>query len=93
MTPAWFGGYAIGPPAAAHLLGAPPAPVRTTAWSPQPQATFADAMALGRRAWGRADHWALSGAHPEVVKLPRSLLERLTEALCDAASLDKVELR
>jgi hypothetical protein len=84
-TPAVFGRYSIVTLAAAHLIGDRPAPVRTTAWYPDPPATFSDAMALVRRALWRADHSPISGAQPDVVKIPRSLLERVTDALCYAA--------
>jgi DDE superfamily endonuclease len=84
-TPAGFGLYSIVTLAAAHLIGDQPAPVRTTAWYPKQQATFPDAIAFVRRSWWRADHFPISGAPPEVVKIPRSLLERFTDALCYAA--------
>jgi hypothetical protein len=84
-TPALFGLYSIVTLAAAHLLGDQPAPIRTTAWYPKQQATFSDAIALVRRALWRADHFSISGAQPEVVKIPRSLFERFTDALCYAA--------
>jgi hypothetical protein len=84
-TPALFGLYSIVTLAAAYLIGDQPAPVRTTAWYPKQQATFSDAVALVRRALWRADHVSLSGVQPEVVKIPRSLFERFTDALCYAA--------
>ena len=84
-TPAVFGRYSIVTRAAAHLSGDQPAPVRTTAWSPTQQATCSAAMALVRRSLGCADQFPISGAPPEVVKIPRSLLERFTDALCYAA--------
>jgi hypothetical protein len=84
-TPAVFGLYSIVTLAAAHLIGDRPAPVRMTAWYPKPQATFSDAIALVRRSLWRADHFPISSAQPDVVKIPRSLLERLTDALCYAA--------
>jgi hypothetical protein len=75
MTPALFGVYSIVTLAAAHLIGDQPAPVRTTAWYPKPQATFSDAMALVRRALRCADHFPISSAPSDVVKISRSLLE------------------
>jgi hypothetical protein len=84
-TPAVFGLYSVVTLAAAHLIGDQPAPVRTTAWYPKQQATFSDAIALVRRSLWCADHFPISGAPPEVVKIPRSLLERFTDALCYAA--------
>jgi hypothetical protein len=84
-TPAVFGLYSIVTLAAAHLIGGRPAPVRTTAWYPKPQATFSDAIALVRRALWCVDHFPISGVQPDVVKIPRALLERFTDTLCYAA--------
>jgi len=84
-TPTLFGLYSIITLAAAHLIGDQPVPVRTTAWYPKHRATFSDVMALVRRALWHADHFPTLGAQREVVKIPRSLFERLTDALCYAA--------
>lgn len=84
-TPTLFGLYSIITLAAAHLIGDQPAPVHTTAWYPKHRATFSDAMALVRRVLWQADHFPTSGAQLEVVKIPRALFERLTDALCYAA--------
>jgi hypothetical protein len=84
-TPALFGLYSIITLATAHLIGDQPAPVRTTAWYPKHQATFADAIALVRGCLWRADPISISGAPSEVMKIPRSLFERFTDALCYAA--------
>jgi hypothetical protein len=83
--PALFGLYSIVMLAAACLIGDQPVPVRTTAWYPKQQATFSDTIALVRRALWRADHFSISDAQTEVVKIPRALFERLTETLCYAA--------
>jgi hypothetical protein len=84
-TPTLFGLDSIITLSAAHLIGAQPAPVRTTAWYPKHRATFSDATALVRRSLWRADHFPTSGAQPEVVHIPRSLFERFTDALGYAA--------
>lgn len=84
-TPAVFGLYSIITLAAAHLIGDQPAPVRATAWYPKRHATFSDAIALVRRSLWRANYFPISGAQPEVVKIPRALFERFTDALCYAA--------
>jgi hypothetical protein len=84
-TPVLFGLYSIITLAAAHLIGDQPAPVRATAWYPKQQATFADAIALVRRALWRAGPFSTSSTQPEAVKIPRALFERLTETLCYAA--------
>jgi hypothetical protein len=41
--------------------------------------------------WGGC-HFSTSGNNSDVVKVPRSLLERLTDAVCYAAWMDKIEL-
>jgi predicted transcriptional regulator len=52
----------------------------------------ADAIATVRLClWGDY-HFSTSGNNSDVVKVPRSLLERLTDAVCYAAWMDKVEL-
>lgn len=84
-TPTLFGLYSMITLAAAHLIGDRSAPVRTTAWYPKQRATFSDTIALVRRSLWCADHFSRSSAQPEVVKIPRALFERLTEALCYAA--------
>ncbi len=60
-------------------------PVRWSAWYRKDHATFSDAIA-----WVRQCLWATTGfsTSPEkvdMVKVPRALVERLTEALCYAA--------
>ena len=70
---------------AAHLIGDKHAPVRTAAWYPKQQATFSETIALVRRCLWSAEHFSTSGAHADVVKVPRSLYERFTDALCYAA--------
>jgi hypothetical protein len=72
-TPAVCGLYAIVPLAAAPLRGERPAPVRTTAWDPQPPATFSDTIALVRRWLWPADHVPLSSAPLDGVNIPRAL--------------------
>jgi hypothetical protein len=84
-TPVLFGLDSIITLAAAHLIEDQPAPVHMTAWYQKPQATFSDTIALVRRALWRAEHFSISGAPTEVVKVPRALVERLTETLCYAA--------
>ena len=84
-TPALLGLYPIITLTAARLNGDQPAPVRAAAWYPKQQATFADAIALVRRALWRAGPFSPSSTHPEAVKIPRALFERLTETLCYAA--------
>jgi hypothetical protein len=55
------------------------------AWYPKPQATFSDTIALVRRCSWSADYFSMSSRKTETVKIPRSLLERFSDALCYAA--------
>jgi hypothetical protein len=84
-TPSLFGLYSLVTLMAAHLIGDKHAPVRTAAWYPKQQATFSDTIALVRRSLGSAEHCSTSGANADMVKVPRSLYERFTDALCYAA--------
>ena len=84
-TPSLFGLYSIVTLIAAHLIRDKHAPVRTAAWYPKQQATFSDTIALVRRCLWRAEAFSTSGANADVVKIPRSLYERFTDALCYAA--------
>jgi DDE superfamily endonuclease len=59
--------------------------VRRTAWDRTPHPTFADAMALVRRHLGDHLHFSPSPHETDMSQIPRVLLERFTEALCDAA--------
>ena len=56
-------------------------------------ATFSDTIALVRRWLGRECQFSTSQTEADVVKIPRALFDRFTDALCYAASMDKVELR
>jgi DDE superfamily endonuclease len=59
--------------------------VRQAAWYTKEHPTFSDAIAIVRRCvWSRC-HFSMSGRQSDVVKIPRSLLERLTDAVCYAA--------
>jgi hypothetical protein len=59
--------------------------VRSTAWYRKTHPTFVDAMALVRRhVWDHL-HFSMSHQETDMIKIPRVLLERFTEALCYAA--------
>jgi hypothetical protein len=78
----------------AQLLIEPGAPgVRRTAWYSKTRPTFSDAIALVRRQLWEHIPFSPSQQETDMIQIPRTLLERFTEALCYAASLDKVELR
>jgi hypothetical protein len=84
-TPVLLALYSIVTLIAAHLLGTNTMPVRTAAWYRKEAATFSDTMALVRRwLWGQ-DHFSMSHTEADVVKIPRSLFDRFTDALCYAA--------
>jgi hypothetical protein len=54
--------------------------VRSTAWYRKTRPTFADAMALVRQHVWEHLHFSM-----DMIKIPRALFERFTEALCYAA--------
>jgi hypothetical protein len=60
-------------------------PVRRAAWYTKERPTFADAMALTRRYLWRSCHFSTSRQSRDVIKVPRSVWERLTDAVCYAA--------
>jgi hypothetical protein len=59
--------------------------LRTAAWYSKKQPTFADAIALVRGCLWNNCHFSISSSEVEVIKIPKALLERLTDALCYAA--------
>jgi hypothetical protein len=84
-TPALFGFYSL-VTLLAHALGEMESCiVRTAAWYAKTRPTFSDALAVVRRELWSAGHFSMSRAKSEVVQIPRSLFERLTDAVCYAA--------
>ena len=84
-TPALFGLYSLVPLLAHSLPRAQTRRVRTAAWYAKPRSTFSDTLAVVRRELWSQSHFSRSRARSEVVEIPCSLLERLTDALCYAA--------
>jgi hypothetical protein len=84
-TPVLLGLFSIVTLLADRLIKSHSIPVRTAAWYTKAQPTFADAIALGRRCLWRSCHFPTSSPRSEVVQVPRSVLERLTDAVCYAA--------
>jgi len=84
-TPALFGLFSMVTLMADRLIKAEVKPVRTAAWYEKRTPTFADAIAIVRRYLWSSCHFSMSGNKSDVVKVPRSLLERLTDAVCYAA--------
>lgn len=58
--------------------------VRTAAWYTKELPTFADALAMTRRCLWMHCRFSTSSQSREVVKVPRDLLERITDAVCYA---------
>jgi len=84
-TPALLGIYVLVPLMAHGLLQAEARVGRTAAWCAKVRPTFLDAPAVVRRELWSACHFAMLESHAEVVKIPRSLFERLTDTGCYAA--------
>jgi hypothetical protein len=83
-TPVLLGLFSLVALLANHLTQSPTLPVRTAAWYTKELPTFADALALVRRCLWSDCYFSTSSQNREVVKVPRSLLERLTDAVCYA---------
>jgi hypothetical protein len=70
----------------AHRLGAAEGLlVRQTTWYQKAWPTFADALAQVRWYLWHQTHFSMSHSETEMVKIPRSLLNRFTATLCYAA--------
>lgn len=84
-TPGLLGLYSVVTLLAERLLKQQPLPVRRAAWYAKKSATFVDTIALVRRWLWRHEHFRLSATANDLIKVPRSWLEHLTETLCYAA--------
>ena len=84
-TPALLSLYAIITLTAHLLIEKGATCVRSTAWYRKTRPTFSDAMALVRRHLWDHLHFSMSQQETDMIKIPRVLLERFTEALCYAA--------
>jgi hypothetical protein len=84
-TPVLLGLFSLVALMADHLSTRETVPVRLAAWYTKELPTFADAIALARRCLWNSCHFSTSSESRDVVKVPRSLLERLTDAVCYAA--------
>jgi hypothetical protein len=84
-TPALFGLYSLVTLRAHALQQAESRVVRTAAWYAKVRPTFSDALAVVRRELWSACHFSLVESRSEMVKIPRSVLERLTDTVCYAA--------
>ena len=84
-TPVLMGLFSLVTLMARRLIARGEVVVRQAAWYAKTRPTFSDTIALVRRCLWTSCHFSTSGSKPDLVKIPRSLLERLTDALCYAA--------
>jgi len=84
-TPGLLGLFSLLTVLAGRLRGQRALPVRQAAWYIKAQPTFADALGMVRRYLWRQAHFYMSPTVVDTVKVPRALLERMTETLCYAA--------
>jgi hypothetical protein len=84
-TPCLLGLHALISLLAARLLKQRKLPARGAAWYAKERATFSDTIAMVRRCLWSHQHFQMSVTEADMIKVPRSLLERLTETLCYAA--------
>ena len=66
-------------------LSRSPVVIPLPTWSRKDHLSFADALALIRRELWTAQSFCLSSATTDTVKVPRVLIEHLTNTLCYAA--------
>lgn len=84
-TPALFGLFSLVTLAAHPVMNHATPPVRQAAWYAKPLPTFADALAVVRRALWTHEDFPFSPVQSETVQIPRALLDRLTDTLAYAA--------
>ena len=84
-TPALLSLYSIMTLTAHLLIEKGATCVRSTAWYGKTRPTFSDAIAWVRRQLWEHIHCSMSQQETDMIKIPRALLERFTEALCYAA--------
>ncbi|MCA1667065.1 MAG: hypothetical protein LC793_06635 [Thermomicrobia bacterium] len=83
-TPALLGLFSLVTLLAHPHLREQSSPIRQAAGYHKRMPTFADALAVVRREIWTHETFRISGDDSEMVKVPRALLERLTETLCSA---------
>ena len=84
-TPALLGLFALVTLCAHHLLQGHALPARSAAWYSKPLPTFSDTLALVRQQLWPVTITYMSPATPEMVEIPRVLLDRLLDTLAFAA--------
>ena len=84
-TPALLGLFSLITLLTHRTLPAPVSIVRHATWYHKREPTFADALALTHRDIWQHHAFSMSPCSGEIVKLPRAVLDRLTETLCYVA--------
>jgi hypothetical protein len=84
-TPALLGLFSLVALFAQQLLEGRSLPVRQTAWYTKTLPTFSDTLAFVRRELWPVSLFSTSASEPDLVQIPRALLDRLTETLAFAA--------
>jgi hypothetical protein len=84
-TPALLALYSLVALLCHDRLGSLPLPVRTAAWYVKVRPTFSDTLAWVRRWLWSHPYFSTSGSNPDMVEIPRGVLDRLTETLGYAA--------
>lgn len=84
-TPLLFGLFSLVTLLANALAKDAKSLVRTAAWYTKQEPTFSDAIALVRRCLWSSSHFQMSQLKADIVEIPRSVFERLTDAVCYAA--------
>ena len=84
-TPCLLGLFSLVTVFAHHLLQGQELVPRQAAWYTKDVPTFADTIALVRQHLWLVEGFWMSGAEQDMVKIPRALVERFTDALAYAA--------
>jgi hypothetical protein len=84
-TPALLGLFSLVTVLAHPHLSEQSGPIRQAAWYRKRAPTFADALAVVRRELWAHEAFRVSGDDADTIKVPRALLEHLTETLCYVA--------
>ena len=84
-TPALFGLSSLVALMAHEIFQAEGHVFRTAAWYVKERPTFSDALAVIRRELWSTCHFSMSAFTEEIVKIPHSVFERLTDTVCYAA--------
>jgi hypothetical protein len=84
-TPALFGLYSLVTLMADGLQKEEKDWIRQAVWYKKEQATFSDAIALGRRRLWQQENLSTPVTKVDVIKISRALFDRLTDAVCYAA--------